>query len=133
MSRQIKFTYHTEPHERFDTGAFDARIGDPWPIRLPSGRCVPAHLVAAKVAEDGRSVRFTVEIEDDEDEELILLGDPLFGLSFSFRDPAFEIHPDYSIDPLTAHTGDILTSRRDEAARRLLDADHPRREEGPHP
>ncbi len=119
MSRQIKFTHHAEPYERFASGAFDARIGDPWPIRLPSGRRVPAHLVAAKVSEDGRSVRFTVEIEDDA--EPTLLGDQPVG--FSFRDPASGIHPDYSIDPLTAHTGDILTSRQGEAARRLLDAD----------
>jgi hypothetical protein len=59
---RLKLTHRAGLHERFAPGCFDARIGDPWPVRLPSGDLRPALLVAAEVAPDGSSVELTIEV-----------------------------------------------------------------------
>lgn len=48
----------------FTQDAFDAAIGQPVTVQMPSGDKKPAHLVGAKVSPDGKSAQVTVDISE---------------------------------------------------------------------
>lgn len=59
----IQYNVPAEENERFGPHAFDAHIGKTQKVKI--GRLeVDAHIVAAEVAADGRSVLWTVDIPD---------------------------------------------------------------------
>ena len=84
MGTRVQFVQHAAENERFAPGCFDSVIGSnvPWNFRETDDGPVlsqlgSATLVGAEVAEDGRSVLFTVELEGQPAETVRLASDLL--------------------------------------------------------
>lgn len=61
---RIEFEQHADPGVTFARDAFDSAIGTRQTVVI-GGVCHEAPLVAAKVADDGTSVRLTIELSGD--------------------------------------------------------------------
>jgi hypothetical protein len=84
MTTRVQFTQHAQEHERFTPGCFDHLIGTnvPWnyretddgPVMRQLGR---ATLAGAEVADDGKSVLITVDLEGQPEQTVHAVGDIL--------------------------------------------------------
>ena len=63
---RIKMLYRPDEHTIFASTAFEKNIGKTVRVNLTDGSVEPGKLVAAMVADDGRSVEFTLELPDVE-------------------------------------------------------------------
>lgn len=80
MSQRIEVEQPAEPGTTFALDAFDSQIGRTVPMNI-AGRAVDGgcKVVAAEVADDGRSVSLTLEVPDG------ALPQPVTRGAFSFR------------------------------------------------
>jgi hypothetical protein len=60
---KLTFRQRAEPGTRFAPDAFESQLGKEIPLLINSHQNGVAHLLAAKVSEDGTEVELTIEVD----------------------------------------------------------------------